>query len=273
MRKIQDTLEKFIKHDQDKIFENVYILILGQRQKSYPSLKIPESLNFETSTNVLDFRSLIYHINFLPSSKLSELKRIVVSSLAVNYKNSQPRLVDRQKKALAMKKKVYRDFLDHETISENFRRRTFAKRTCFNFGSAIVRQVGDRMFPDADPEKPSWAKMEFYNLYDYGVEFIGHGGNLIVDPQGYWDVLGPDDNRRSKSLYKKTHANTFCRLAFEDIETYDLAPDVYYGYPTIYCEFKHDGWPFEQVLFGNMGQEKDFYPTYYFDEKKRKNLL
>lgn len=272
VKKIHDTLVKFVEHELHQTYENLYFLILGKRQRNYPSLKIPIELNFNPQTNIIDFQSLLKQIHYLTNAKLIKLKNIIVSNLPEQNKNLKSNVANGQKRALMMKKRFYKDFVDNEFITENFKKGISLTRTPFNYGSAIVRQVGDKTFPGGDFEFPKWTKIEFFNLYDYGVEFIGHGGDLIMDNEGYWDLLHNNDSRRNNTNYRKIATHSFCRLFYEDILTYELETDPYYGYPTIFCEFKYDNWPFEDVRFGHIGKAGDLHAAYYYNNKKRKKL-
>lgn len=272
IRKVQDTLNKFVAHNLHNNYDSVFMLILGKKQRRYPTLEIPSELFFDVNTHIIDFQILLNHINYLNNAKLSHLKKIFISGQPTELKSVKSSVVNLQKKALGMKKKFCKDFLDHELISENFKKRITSKHAHFNFGSAIIRQTGDRTFPGGDPNSPKWTKMEFHDLYDYGVEFIGQGGDIIIDEDGHWDLLGLKDRRAENPLYKKASPHSFLRLSYQDIEAYELESDGHYGYPTIFCDFKYDGWPFEEIKFGRMGINEEFHDTYYLDNAKRKKL-
>jgi hypothetical protein len=268
VKKVQQTLNKFDLYQLDQQYDQLYIMILGDRQKRYPSLKIPEGISFDPKEQIIDFKTLIKTAHHLPSNKLSRLKEILTGANPKTDRTERAKAVQRQKKMLAMKKKFLKNFLDHEEIKENFEKRYSPKTTPFIAGSAIIRQTGDQSFPGLDPNQPKWTIKEFHNLYEYGVEFIGGGCEVIVDKKGFWDLLRSVDGRNNAS-YKKIVVHPFYRLAYHDIDDFDTQTDGYHGYPTIYCDFRHDNWPFEKVLFGRLGNDRELSAAYYLDEAMR----
>lgn len=270
--KIQETLNKFVEHGLHQIYDRLIIMIMGKRQKTYPSLSIPNGLTFDPKSDILDFNGLLNVINYLPSAKLGELKSILLSEYKHEYKPTLTKAANLQKKALAMEKKFLKDFIDNTLSRKELEEAYYEPRMKLNFGSAIIRDVGDRTFPGGDPNQPKWTKLEFFDLYDYGVEFVRQGQDAIFDEQGYWDIVGWDDPRSKNPDYKKVHYWIFYRLSYQDIEVYDLEPDSYYGYPTIFCHFKYDGWPWEEVKFGRPGFSSLRERKHYFDDAKRRNL-
>lgn len=64
----------------------------------------------------------------------------------------------------------------------------------------------------------------------------------------------------------------FYQLSYQDIVVYDLEPDGYHGYPTIFCHFKYEGWPWENIRFGVPGFAHLKQRQFYFDESKRRPL-
>ena len=272
VKKIQYTLNKFVEYRLQQTYDRLIVMILGKRQKSYPSLLIPECLIFDPKNDILDFNGLLNVINYLPSAKLGQLKSILLSADKREHKSTLVTTANLQKKALAMEKKFLKDFVDSTLSKKELEDAYYEPRVRLNFGSAIIRDVGDRTFPGGDPEQPKWTKLEFSGLYDYGVEFIRQGLDVIFDKHGYWDLLKWDDPRSKKSEYKIMHYWVFYRLSYQDIEVYDLEADGYYGYPTIFCHFKYDGWPWEEVKFGRPGFASQRERKHYFDDAKRRSL-
>lgn len=273
VQKIQETLDQFMKHNLHNVYSDLFIFILGKRQRDYPSLRIPSDLSFDSNRNIIDFKSLLLKISDLPSSKLNRLRTILNQNQAPQEMTSPAKAAARQKKTLAMEKKFCKDFLNTNLTRNDWINAQYEPRIKFNFGSAIVREVGDRTFPNGDPDCPKWVKLEFWDLYQYGVEFVRQAGYIIVDDQGYWDLISFSDERKSNPNYKKINAWAFYRLAFDNIVTYDLDPDGYYGYPTIYCHFIHDGWPWDEIIFGRMGSVHELQATFYFENRMRKELF
>jgi len=269
--KIQETIDKFIAHRLQNSYDTLYILILGRRQSSYPTIKIPSELSFDPKKNILDFKVLLNHIAYLPSVKLDRLKAILQKTVIRKTDLGLSKVEAMQKKTLSMKKKFYKNFIENNSsLRDN--NSFYSSRCYFEYGSAIVREVGDRTFPGGDPNQPKWQKCEFFDMYEYGVQFIRQAGYILVDADGFWDLDSIDEQSENPD-YKKVPAWVFYYLSFENMVEFEMQPDGYYGYPTIFCHFKHEGWPFERIRFGRLGNENELHPAYYFDDTKRKQLL
>jgi hypothetical protein len=90
VKKVQETLNKFVEHGLQKDFESLYVLVLGKKQKSYPSLKVPADFSFNASENILDFRNLLQHISLLSNAKLARLVQLFAET---EVKKEMPTLV------------------------------------------------------------------------------------------------------------------------------------------------------------------------------------
>jgi hypothetical protein len=53
---------------------------------------------------------------------------------------------------------------------------------------------------------------------------------------------------------------------------YDMETDAYYSLPSIYVEYKKEGMPYEEILYGQMGLYDIKAHTRYLDNNKRMKL-
>jgi hypothetical protein len=271
-QKIQETINKFIAHNLDEAYDQLIVFILGKKQKTYPEFEQASKISFDKSKNILDFSDLLGLAKSLPLAKIAMLKNIVVQGNNVAKLHKGKNVGNTQKKVIALKNKMVKDFL-RKIEPSHYEHASYEPSIRFRYEQAIVRETGDRTFPGGDPLHPKWVKIEIWNFYDYGIEFIRPGnGSVIVDKQGFWDILRPDDPREKNAGYKVLPFDLFYRLSFENIAAIDLEQDGYYGYPTIYCAFNRDGWPWEEVIYGVSGVFKIRRSTFYFDYAKRKDL-
>lgn len=73
--KVCKTLEKFESHNLSSDFDSLYVYVITERQNSYTSQKLTEAVNklsieFETSTNILDFRDIAKKFGELTNEQL-----------------------------------------------------------------------------------------------------------------------------------------------------------------------------------------------------------
>jgi hypothetical protein len=271
-QKIQETIDKFIAHNFEKEYDQLFVFILGKKQKAYPKFEQASKISFNKDRNILDFSDLLRQAKYLTLAKLARLKNTVVQGNNLNKTPKGKSAGSTQKKVIALKNKMVKDFLRKIEPTE-YEHASYEPSIRFKYEQAIVRESGDRTFPGGDPKHPKWTKIEIWNFYEYGIEFIRPGNaNVIVDEQGFWDVLKTEDSRATNPNYKIYPFDLFYRLSFENITAIDLEQDGYYGYPTIYCDFNIDGWPWEDVIYGISGVFKIRRDTFYFDNFKRKEL-
>jgi len=271
-QKIQETINKFITHNLHDEYDQLFVFILGKKQKTYPKFDQASKISFDNTKNILDFSDLLGRVKYLTLANLVLLKTIVLQENNTGVLRRNSNAGTAQKKVIALKNKMVKDFL-RKITPDQYEHASYEPWIRFRFEQVIVRESGDRTFPGGDPAHPKWIKIEIWDFYDYGIEFIYPGnGSVIVDKQGFWDVLKTDDPREKNPDYRVFPFDLFYRLSFENIATIDLEQDGYYGYPTIYCAFDHDGWPWEEVIYGISGVFKIKRSPFYFEKAKKKDL-
>lgn len=76
--KVHETLEKFESHNLGSSFDRLYVYVITERQKSYPSKKITNvaanlSIKFDPSIDILDFRDLARKFGELTNDQLERI--------------------------------------------------------------------------------------------------------------------------------------------------------------------------------------------------------
>lgn len=267
--KIQKTLNAF--HD-NKLFidyNRLIFFVLGKKQRSYTGLKIPDGMIFNVNTDIIDFDDLIKVINFLPTAAISKIGKIFKPENVKHYSPEAKSAKD-IKKSMTLKKKLKKD-LELKLPKEQWDYSYYEPWVKFRYHNLILRDPSDKRFPEVDPENCSWLKVECWNFYETGLEFISHGGEAVFDEFGNWDILEHDDPRSSNPKYEIRQFNVFTRLEYLNIAAYDLEVDEYYSLPTIYCSFhSHDHHPFSEILYGQASSAKFRRWIYIFDNSMRR---
>jgi len=267
--KVQKTLNGFNEKGLAADFDRLIFLVLGKKQKTYTGLKIPVGLSFNVNTDIIDFDDLVKIINFSPTVSISKIAKIFKAEKTGHY-SSEAKSVKDIKKSMALKKKLKKD-LEVKLPSDRWEYSHYEPWIKFAYHNLILRDPGDRRFPEVDPENCSWLKVECWNFYERGIEFISLGGDAVFDEFGYWDILKYNDPRAENPKYDTRPYNIFTRLEYINIAAYDLEPDEYYSSPTIYCPFHPDEQhPFSEILYGHAGSAKSRRWTYIFDNSMRR---
>jgi len=76
-KKVQHTLDKFVGHGFEKQYDKLRILIIGNRQASYKSVKVPPQIQFDCDSDIIGIPELLEHIATLDTARLRELSEII----------------------------------------------------------------------------------------------------------------------------------------------------------------------------------------------------
>jgi hypothetical protein len=86
--KVTKTLKTFYQHNLDAQFDTLKILVIGDRQKTYDAVEIPDNLKFSTADDIIDIAGLLKHIRTLDTAHLEALQRILAEEVTSPLKLS-----------------------------------------------------------------------------------------------------------------------------------------------------------------------------------------
>ena len=276
-KKIQYTIDKFLEKNLNSEYEELLIIVLGKKQKTYPNFNHPESFSFDPNNNILDFRDLLNLLKNTPVRKLEMVSKILLSE---NYSEmTKKKTVDnatRIKRNLKLKKRLQKDFLRKLDRTE-WEHSWYEPWIKFTYHNILIRSVNDTKWPEVDDnssnEISSWFKGEVWDFYDNGLELISMGGRAIFDKDGFWDILDwKGDEREKNENYEVINYHSFLRIPYDYIIEYDMDTDSYHGLPSIFVDYAKDGMPYEEILIGAGGIYRLKQYRWIFDEDKRRKL-
>lgn len=279
--KIQATLDMFFKNNLEKKYDELFVIILGKKQRSYSNIRFKKEFNFEKDKHILDFKDLLKFINLLPTKRIEKIAKLLEQETIPKQVKKTKSNAAKIKRNLALKKRMKKDFLIDDLPQRDFRLAMYNPSYKFKYSNVIIRSVDDTNWPNIheteEEQISSWFRGEFWDFYDNGLELVSSGYYAIFNEEGHWDILDLQDKRKSNSKYEKFIYYSFLRIPYEYIVDYDMEPDDYYGVPTIYVKYAKDGMPYEEILYGVMGHynkedESKSRLTYYFDNDKRRKL-
>ncbi|MXN91102.1 hypothetical protein GR160_07650 [Flavobacterium sp. Sd200] len=268
-KKIKDTVASFIKHGLYEHYDQLFILVLGKKQQRYPVVT-SNQVGFNAAQHILDFKDLFKQISFMPSAKLKQLARLIDTKIKVE-KQQRQNAATTLKRSLAIKKKIQKELVKKD-LAGLYDRLYYEPDLKFIYGRLMVRSADDRLYPDVDRDKPMWYRMELWDFYDYGLEFINNGCKIIFDKEYNWDYLEEDDPRISNPDYRYNHFHGFARISYDDMVEYDPETDGYYGYSSLFCHFRHNDRPIIEVSYGTMGDYSKRHLPFRFEVSKYKKL-
>ena len=278
-KKIQNTVASFIAKGLAKDYDQLFILILGRKQKNYPVFDTRQQLEFTNGRHIIDFHDLLNHISSLPTPKIEEIGKILSYENQTGIKAAPKQSsAAKLKRNLALRNRMKKELLQ-KVDQQHWEHAMYEPWIRFRYHNILVRNVDDRSFPNAheapDGQMSSWYKGEFWDFYENGLELISMGGGseAIFDKRGKWDVLHWDkDTRRDNPDYTVVRCNQFLRIPYDYIVSLDMETDQYYGIPSLYVEYLKDGMPYEEIVYGQAGVYELKKLTHYFESSMREKL-
>lgn len=267
--KIQKTIDKFIENNLHTQYSELFIVILGKKQKKYHSLKINDNILFDYKSQILDFRDILNLIRSKPINQLKKISKILKQEN--NTKNNIPVVNHRKIKRNFNLKRKLEDFFLRDLDYKESEYSIYEPWIKFTYSKILVKSINDCQWPlsdmDSDNNISSWFKAEFWDFYENGIEFVSAGSKVVINKDGSWK---PIDYFEKKTNYPESEFKNcvcFLRIPYEYIIDFDMATDPYDGLPSLYVTYAKDGMPYENILYGEIGSFKSKKKRIIFDEK------
>lgn len=162
-------------------------------------------------------------------------------------------------RSISIKKRLYKELRKNPKDIEWARtdKRPYEQ---FVASKVIIHSIDDNTYPSAEAKETGisgWFKLELWDFYYNGIEFVARIEYAVVDSEGRWSLL-EYNQRFDESKYKKIKLFHLLRIPFRNIVDFDSIGDEYYPQPHIYCRFDNGGEPYEGSRYVLAGDE---YPT------------
>ena len=147
---------------------------------------------------------------------------------------------------ISLKKRLRKELLKHPKEIDWKKARQNPPHK-FQSSEVIIHSVDDTTYPDVDFKETgisSWFKLEIWDFYHNGLEFIVGIDYGIVDSEERWSIIEYNGSY-DKTKYKKIKMFVVARIPYQNIVDYDTIGDEYYPQPHIYCRFANGGSPYE----------------------------
>lgn len=159
------------------------------------------------------------------------------------------------RRSVGMKKRVHRELLkdrldDPQKLIANPSER-------FAYGDAIIHSIDDTSYPEVDDAGTGisgWFKLEVFDLYHNGIEFVLGIEYVVIDNQRRWAVV-QYDQRYDEKKYQRVKVFHIGRIPYRNIVEIDTLGDEYYTQPHIYCRFADEGEPYEGFTYRVVGED------------------
>ncbi len=82
--KVQRTLVKYVAKKLHEQYGEITILVIGERQRVYKSLRVPAAIKFNSRKDILGLSELLKHVQTLETSALERLVEVIGKELHLN---------------------------------------------------------------------------------------------------------------------------------------------------------------------------------------------
>lgn len=265
--KIQKTLDGLQSDYITSHFDEIFIFILGNKQKTYKGLIVPENFKFDSKNQIIDFDDVIMRLRSSPLKRLIEVNNLFINEFTKNVKPEMPKSQAQVKRELKQKRKIELQLLrqlDYDERDIAF----YEPVVKFTYRDIIIRSALDFAFPESDEVSKigssTWFKTGIYDFYSNGIEFQLYGGQRIIfDDNDNWDTVEFDEYNRKEKYSCKSYC-AYMRIPYSQIIELDMSIDPYYGLPTLLVNYNSNHEPFEDIVYGLPGS---------YEEKKNRVLL
>lgn len=210
----------------------------------------------------------IWSASVIEAKLYAEYHDLLFAYFGVNLNFEKRNKIATVRRNIKLKHRMREDFIKKQINPSETIKCPYEK---FMHSESIIHSIDDTVYPDIDEYSigiSSWFKVELYNFYYNGLEVIIGLEECILDEEGYWDIVEYDDIHR-KEKYRTKKVYVIGRIPYENIIDYDLYGDDYYNCPHIYCDFKNNGMPYEEIVYSIVSNKND--DGYSFDWRLKNN--
>jgi hypothetical protein len=151
---------------------------------------------------------------------------------------------------LAMKRRLHSALLKEasEVDTRDIIRKPQAR---FNTSTVIIHSIDDSLYPSMDSCETGisgWFKLQVWDFYFNGLEFLARVCRAIIDSDGNWTVI---EHRQEfdEATFHEIRVYHLLRLPYRNIVEIDMLGDEYFGVPHLYCRFSEGGEPYEGARY------------------------
>jgi hypothetical protein len=189
---------------------------------------------------------LLWTASLLEARLYAERRDLLLSYFDISTTANARYRVSTITRNLALKKRLRKGLLkDAKSVDwEKAQKDPFEK---FEHSEVIVHSIDDTIYPDVDDEETgisSWFKLEVWDFYHNGLEFIIGVDYGVLDSEGHWSLIKYKQSF-DETKYKLIKMFCLAGIPFRNIVDVDLIGDEYYPQPHIYCRFADGGEPYE----------------------------
>lgn len=222
-------------------------------------------------------------IKFSPSELMQHkeqwIKLVQEHKIQSQIDNITGKSVSNLKHALRMEKKIFKNLFDHKAIKENSEIGYYTYNPSHMFISLkiIIRNIANDIYPKYDDYNSvkigSWFKTYIYNTYHRGIEVWlnpGQSDKIIMDNEGYWEVLeNRQDERQKNDSFIILDSKLIGQIPYTAIVDLRVGGDEYTVEPHIFCKFDYEDEPYENIYYKAFGNYEKQIPDFTLDSEKQ----
>lgn len=214
---------------------------------------------------------IIWTASVLETKLYTENHDLLFAYFGISLTSIKRNRIATVRRNIKLKQRMKKDFIKPYDPNQGIRR----PPDKFRHSEVLIRSIDDVNYPENIKNefgKYPWFKVEMYDFYHNGIEVIFNVREVIIDKEGYWDLVEYNNEERKNKYVNRTVFEVGC-IPYENIIDYDIEGDEFCLYPHIYCDFKNNGMPYEDIRYYVIPQDSDeSFFDYLLDNNKRKKL-
>jgi hypothetical protein len=211
---------------------------------------------------------LLWTASVLEAQLYAQRQDLLFSYFGISLVTESRYREDTITRSIAMKRKLRAELLKPPTEVDWDEVRNHRPYEKFAHSAAIIHSIDDTSYPDSQNEGTGisgWFKLEMWDFYHNGLEFIVWLDAGIVDSEDHWAIL-EHGHRYDQEKYTPIKIFRLARIPFRNIVEIDVIGDEYYSQPHLFCRFADGGAPYEgfRHVLANDGYPYPMEPTLRF---------
>lgn len=218
-------------------------------------------------------RALIWSASVIEMKLYSEYHDLLFAYFGISLSSQRRDRISTIRRNIRMKERMKKDLISKSQNPQEASRRPYKQ---FAYSRVIIHSIDDKLYPEIDENAVGispWFRIELYDFYHNGIEVTIGIEKAIFNDNDEWDVVRYGEQPR-KAKYNEANVFVIGRIPYEYIIEYDLNGDEYYNHPHIYCDFRNNGEPYEEIVYSLISKESKEEFTYdiRLDKTKRSPL-
>jgi hypothetical protein len=214
---------------------------------------------------------LIWPASILEAQLYARYHDLLFTFFGISLSGEKKDRIATVRRNIDLNRRMRRNFLLDTFNHHEEMQRPFIK---FKKDRVIVRSIDDDSYPVVvvQPGISPWFKVNLHDFYHNGLEVMLTIVNAIFYDDGRWEIVKHSAEGAATANPQSVKLYQIGRIPFENIIDYDLQVNEFGDGPHIYCDFRNNGEPYEEMVYSAVSESDGkggFTCTFRPDNSKR----